>query len=286
MNIHQAKAAVAEIEKAIKGHQTQAIITQEEMFKIFSGKVFTDNLDIQLSLKKNKESSNIETIQPVPSNFRLKKMAPEDFIEIQKLNKGHNDMFLPPIKLYDMANFYTDKGPSDPWDFHIDALVYELDCKITHDIGHVIKERTTESVRVPSKDNESPRQENDRSIKVPSASSKMKKSMPKAPPAKIQMKASATYHGGLDTAALHGPPSDMLTPGAISRTASTEASTAISRVVSPTVSRARSPASTSRAKSPVATRAKSPVSNRKTFQPAAETKQMNTNIVHQLNMVI
>ena len=251
---------MAEIEKAIQSHQTQAIITHEEMFKIFSGKVFSDNLDIQLSLKKNKESSKIETIKPVPTNFRLKKMEPEDFVEIQKMNNNNNGMFLPPIKLYDMANFYTDKGPTDPWDFYIDALVYELGCKVINDVGHVIKERTTQKVRVPSRDNDSPRQEKDRSMKIPSNTlsfnAKSTKSTPKICLAKPQMKPSATYHAGLNVAA--AALSGRLTPNK-----------------SPTATPAAPRASSPRASSPQG----------KMFQPGAETKQMNTNIVHQLNMV-
>ena len=148
LTVHEAKAAVTEIENAIQSNMAQAIVNNEEMFKIFSLKVFNDNIDIQAHLKNSKGGSTFESIEPVPPNFKLKRIAPEDFNEIKRVTKNADCKFLPPIKLYDIGAFYTDMGPTDNWDNKVEEVMYELNKNAYTDHGHLIQERTIEKSRV------------------------------------------------------------------------------------------------------------------------------------------
>jgi myosin-3 len=143
LTVHEAKAAVDEISNAIQKNMIHAVVTNEEMVDIFLKKVFNNNIEVHTVMKNCKDSVPINSIDPIPGNFVIPKIASEELLSIQQ-SVYHNSRILPPMKLYNIEKFYTEKGPIEKWDNALEQITFDIGKNIVSSHGHVIKERMLE----------------------------------------------------------------------------------------------------------------------------------------------
>jgi len=143
LTIPEAKAAIVEITKAIQNNMIDAVVTNEEMADIFLKKVFNSNIDIHSVMKNCKEAVPIDSIEPLPENYSVPRLGAEEFLTFQQ-TMSQNTRVLPPMKLYNIGNFYIEKGPAEKWDNTVEKVTSEIYKNIVSSHGHVIKERILE----------------------------------------------------------------------------------------------------------------------------------------------
>jgi hypothetical protein len=94
-------------------------------------------------MKYCKEGVAIDSIEPLPDKYAVPRIAAEDLLNIQQ-SVYHSSRALPPMKLYNIGQFYTEKGPLGKWDANVEKVTTEIGKNIATSHGHVIKERILE----------------------------------------------------------------------------------------------------------------------------------------------
>ena len=143
LSVHEAKAAVVEITKAIQNNMIEAVVTNEEMVDIFLKKVFNNNIEMHTVMKNCKDGVAIDSIEPLPEKYVVPRIAAEEFLTFQQA-VNQNSRILPPMKLYNIGKFYTEKGPMEKWDNAVEKITFDIGKNIVSSHGHVIKERMLE----------------------------------------------------------------------------------------------------------------------------------------------
>ena len=97
LSVHEAKAAVVEITKAIQNNMIEAVVTNEEMVDIFLKKVFNNNIEMHTVMKNCKDGVAIDSIEPLPEKYVVPRIAAEEFLTFQQA-VNQNSRILPPTR--------------------------------------------------------------------------------------------------------------------------------------------------------------------------------------------